>query len=134
VLVIFERPLLSFSLLKRNELLQTFRKHERTEVYIPQLAAMNAVLLYCIIAYFVSAVGLPSCFEQREILIVVTFCLFLLLCPIALLARIAMSGFFRTELKLERCSLDICKNWEDRPITRLLPPNTHTHTQTHTRT
>ena len=97
---------------------------------------MPAVLLYCIIVYSVSKFGLPSCFEQREILIVVTFCPFLL-CPIALLARIAMSGFFSTELLLERCSLDICKDWGDRPFTRLLPPPTqppkpppHTHTHT----
>ena len=101
-------------------------------MYIPQPAVMTAVLLHCIIVYFASGVGLPLCFERREILIVVIFCPFRLR-PIALPARIAMSGFFRTELILERCSLDICKDWGRRPITRLLPPNTHEH-KTHTNT
>jgi hypothetical protein len=105
-------------------------------VYIPQLAVMTAVLLYCIVLYCIvlyyiasSAVGLPLCFEHREILIVI-FCP-VLLSLIALLARIAVSGFFRAELTIERCSLDICKDWGDRPITRLLAPNTHTHTHAH---
>jgi len=61
---------------------------------------MTTALLYCIIVYFVSGVRLPLSYEQREVLIVVIFCQFLF-CLVALLARIAMSGFYRTELILE---------------------------------
>jgi hypothetical protein len=81
---------------------------------------------------FVSGIGLPLYCEQRETLCVVIVCLSV--CLIALLARIALSGFFRTEMAFERCSLDIYKDWGDRPITRLLPRNTHTQTHTHTHT
>jgi hypothetical protein len=91
---------------------------------------MTAVLLYCIIVYFVSGVDLPLCFEQKEILIFAIFCPFLL-CPIALLARIAVYGFFRTELIPERFSLDICKDWWGSTNHKAsAPKHTHTHTNT----
>jgi hypothetical protein len=99
-------PLLSFSLPTRNvtnRAASDFSKvrKDRSVHSIASRDVRSGIVLYY-------RVGLALRFEQREILIVVMFCPFLL-CPIASLARIAMSGFFRTELILERCSLDICK-------------------------